>query len=241
MSGGTVALVPIRSLTGGKTRLAGALTPDARAALTRRMLTRVVAAALESRTIETVLVISPDLHALELVATLDPKVVPLPQWSAAPGLNGAIEQGRLWAQSQRAGAYLVLFGDLPLLEADDVKNLVRRDAPVVIAPDRHGAGTNALLLRLGLTAPDEPDEPPFRFGFGEGSYAHHVDEAHRLGLEVAVSLTPGTSFDLDTPEDLMTMLGERFEPSGSRLLDLIAGPQFVGAAADGVSWVEGCR
>lgn len=237
MSGGLVALVPIRSLTGGKTRLSGALTPDARATLTRWMLARVVAAALESRAIETVLVISPDPHALALAASLDPRVVTVAQRPESPGLNGAIEQGRTWAQARRAAGYLVLFGDLPLLDADDVKNFGRRDAPVVIAPDRHGAGTNALLLRLGLT---DPDEEPFRFGFGVGSYAHHVDEAHRLGLEVAVSLTPGTAFDLDTPEDLNTMLGERTGPVDASLRALIATPVFAGAAIGDLARLEGC-
>lgn len=219
MNGGTVVLVPIRSLTGGKTRLASALTPDARATLTRRMLARVVDAAIESGTVETVLVISPDPAALDLAAALDPRVVAVPQDPDVSGLNGAIEQGRIWATTHRAGSYLVLFGDLPLLDADDVKNLVRRDAPVVIAPDRHGAGTNALLLRLGAV---DPHQAPFRFGFGVGSYANHVDEAHRLGLEVAVSLTPGTAFDLDTPEDLVTMLGDRTGPTDDRILDLVA-------------------
>lgn len=217
MIGGTVVLVPIRSLAGGKTRLAGALTPDSRAALTRRMLQRVVHAALASGSVDTVLVISPDPAALTLAASLHPAVVALPQDPVTPGLNGAIFQGYRWAEWRRAGAYLVLFGDLPLLEADDVKNLVRRDAPLVIAPDRHGTGTNALLLRFGAS---DSDPVPFRFGFGPGSYAHHVDEAHRLGLEVAISLTPGTAFDLDTPEDLVTLLGERALPFD---LDLIAG------------------
>jgi 2-phospho-L-lactate guanylyltransferase len=207
MSGGTVVLVPIRSLTGGKTRLAGALTPEARASLTRSMLTRVVGAAVSSGVVQTVLVISPDPAVLHLAAGLDERVVAVEQNSGAPGLNGTIEQGRSWAMAHRAGAFLVLFGDLPLLDADDVRHLVRRDAPVVIAPDRHGAGTNALLLRFGAF---EEDQEPFRFGFGVGSYAHHVDEAHRLGLDVAVSLTPGTSLDLDTPDDLAAIFGEAF-------------------------------
>lgn len=207
MSGGTVVLVPIRSLTGGKTRLAGALNPEARAALTRNMLTRVVGAALASGVVETVLVISPDPAVLHLAASLNDRVVAVEQDPRAEGLNGAIEQGRSWATAYRAGAFLVLFGDLPLIDADDVKNLVRRDAPVVIAPDRHGAGTNALLLRIGTF---ERGQEPFQFGFGVGSYAHHVDEAHRLGLDVAVSLTPGTALDLDTPDDLAAIFGEDF-------------------------------
>jgi 2-phospho-L-lactate guanylyltransferase len=207
MSGGMVVLVPIRSLTGGKTRLSGALTPTARALLTRNMLTRVVMAAAESGLVETVLVISPDPAVLRLSSELHDRVVAIEQDLGAPGLNGAIEQGRTWAIAHRAGAFLVLFGDLPLLDADDVRHLVRRDAPVVIAPDRHGAGTNALLLRFGTA---EQEQEPFRFGFGIGSYAHHVDEAHRLGLDVAVSSTPGTALDLDTPDDLTAIFGDAF-------------------------------
>ncbi len=221
MSGGTVVLVPIRSLTGGKTRLAGALTPESRAALTRSMLTRVVEAAVASGVVETVLVISPDPAVLHLAAGLSDRVVVVEQDPRALGLNGAIEQGRSWATARRAGAFLVLFGDLPLIEADDVKNMVRRDAPVVIAPDRHGAGTNALLLRFGTF---ERDQEPFQFGFGIGSYAHHVDEAHRLGLDVAVSLTPGTALDLDTPDDLAAIFGEDFAQNEE---DMIATRHFA--------------
>ena len=199
MNDGVVAVVPIRSLTGGKTRLASALPPEARSALTRRMLRQVVRAALDSGTVPTVVVVSPDRAALDLAAALDPAVVPLRQDPAAPGLNAALAQGARFAAGRGAAAALVLFGDLPLLTGEDVRNLLRRDAPVVVAPDRHGTGTNALVLRFG-TGPDDARE--FRFQFGPGSYARHIDEAHRLGLDVATSLTAGTALDLDTPEDL---------------------------------------
>jgi len=203
MNGGVVAVVPIRSLNGGKTRLAGVLSPEARAALTRRMLRGVVAAALASGSVTTVAVVSPDPAALELATSLDPAVVPLRQSQEAPGLNPAIAEGVGFAAGQGASAVLILFGDLPLLNGDDVRHLLRRDAPVVLAPDRHGTGTNALMLRLG-TGPDDGRE--FVFHFGPGSYAKHVDEAHRLGLDVATSLSTGTALDLDTPDDLLRVL-----------------------------------
>jgi 2-phospho-L-lactate guanylyltransferase len=204
MNGGVVAIVPIRSLTGGKTRLAGVLTPEARAALTRRMLRGVVGAALASGSVKTVVVVSPDPAALELAVRFDPAVVSLRQPDERPGLNPALTQGVDFAARRGAVAALILFGDLPLLSGDDVRNLLRRDAPVVLAPDRHGTGTNALMLRLG-TGPD--DGRNFAFQFGPGSYARHVDEAHRLGLDVATSLAAGTALDLDTPDDLRRVLG----------------------------------
>lgn len=203
MNGGAVAVVPIRSLSGGKTRLAGVLSPEARAALTRRMLRGVVAAALASGSVKTVAVVSPDPAALELAASLGPAVVPLRQSAGTPGLNPAIAQGVDFAAGRRAAAVLILFGDLPLLNGDDVRHLLRRDAPVVLAPDRHGTGTNALMLRLGTGAEDGRD---FVFHFGLDSYAKHLDEAHRLGLDVATSLSTGTALDLDTPDDLRRVL-----------------------------------
>lgn len=203
-SGGIVAIVPVRSLTDGKSRLAGVLAPPARADLIRGMLSRVLAAIDESRAISATAVVSPDAAALDLAAQAG--AFPVPQDAATPGLNPAIDAGRQWAEDRGAGAMLVLFGDLPLLTGDDVRNLARRDAPLVLAPDRHGSGTNALLLRLG----DSEEGRRFRFHYGPASYAHHVDEAHRLGLEVTTSIAPGTALDLDTPEDLELMGNEEW-------------------------------
>ena len=192
---GVVALVPVRSFRNGKTRLASALTPEERAAIGRRMLARVAGAAAESDVVDAVVVISPDPEVLDAAVTLGPGIVPLPQAADAFGLNGAIDQGRAWAERRGAAALLVLFGDLPLLTAHDVRAMVRLDAPVVVAPDRHGTGTNALLLRLN------PESAAFTFQFGQDSFAHHGAEARRLRLTVDVFTTRGTAFDLDTPAD----------------------------------------
>jgi 2-phospho-L-lactate guanylyltransferase len=168
------------------------------------MLLGVIAAARTSTAIEAVAVVSPDPATLALTSSLGPGVYPIAQPATEPGLNAAIDIGRRWAAERGASGILVLFGDLPLLTGEDVRNLVRRDAPIVLAPDRHGVGTNALMLRFGRARKGQS----FTFHFGEGSYAAHVDEAHRLGLEAATSISSGTAFDLDMPED-MEALGWR--------------------------------
>lgn len=213
MNGGTVALVPLRSLTTGKTRLAGVLSSAAREALTRQMVTGVIRSALSSEAIGGVVVVSPDPDALALAAATDPRVVPVLQPAERPGLLPGLDIGRRRADELGASGLLVLFGDLPLLDGADVRNMVRRAVPVVLAPDRHGTGTNALLLRLSALPPGEQ----FAFQFGEGSYRKHVAEAHRLGLDVATSISCGTSFDLDTPADLH---------------DLLADPRWLGCEAE---------
>ena len=198
---GVIALVPLRVLNGGKTRLAGALPPEAREALTRRMLRIVVCAAVESRALAAVAVVSPDPAALAFAAGLGPDVVPLPQDPAAPGLNPALDAGRAWAQASGAATLLVLLGDLPLLTPTDAHHVVALagGAPVVLAPDRHGSGTNALLLPL---APAPTPDARFSFKFGPDSRARHEAEARRLGLPLALARTRGLAFDLDTPSDL---------------------------------------
>ena len=190
-----VAIVPVRSLRDGKTRLAPVLGPEARKALLRRTAACVVEAARVSGVVETVLVVSPEPEVQAWASGLGRGIVALLQPDHLPGLNGAIDAGRQWAQNASADAVLSLFADLPLLTADDVRRMATYAEPVVLGADRRGEGTNALLLRLSGPGTD------FRFAFGEGSLARHQDEAVRLGLNAAVYEAPGIGFDLDTPED----------------------------------------
>ena len=64
---------------------------------------------------------------------------------------------------------------------------------VAVVPDRHGTGTNALLL-----APADAIGP----AFGEGSAERHRDRAARAGHEVAIEALASLALDLDTPDDL---------------------------------------
>jgi 2-phospho-L-lactate/phosphoenolpyruvate guanylyltransferase len=190
-----VAVVPVRSLRYGKTRLSPVLGDEAREALLRSIANRVVTAAIDSGLIETVLVVSPDVETLAWAAGVGPGIVAAPQPEHHLGLNGAIDAGRSWALDRGASALISLFADLPLIVADDIRGLVARWEPVVLGSDRRGEGTNALLLRLAGRGPE------FTFAFGEGSLAKHLEEARRLGLHAAGHDAPGIAFDLDTPDD----------------------------------------
>ena len=190
-----VAVVPIRSLRHGKTRLSPVLGKEARETLLRGIADRVVTAAVDSGRIETILVVSPEAETLAWAAGFGPAVIAVPQPENRAGLNGAIEAGRAWALDHGASALVSLFADLPLIAPDDIRGLVARTEPVVLGPDRRGEGTNALLLRLAGRG------PAFRFAFGDGSLAKHLDEARRLKLNAAMHDAPGIAFDLDSPDD----------------------------------------
>jgi 2-phospho-L-lactate guanylyltransferase len=196
--GRLVALVPVRSLSGAKSRLGEPLDAEERADLIRALLRRTVREARAATSVAAVLVVSMDGDLLEEVRDLG--AASLLQEDG--GLNEGLEAARL-AVGTGATAVLVLPVDLPGVSASAIDALAEaagvaaRAAPgrpvVVLVPDRHGRGTNALLI-----AP--PPAIPFRFG--EGSRVAHAAAARAAGASY-VEVDGALTFDLDTPEDLL--------------------------------------
>lgn len=193
----TVAVIPVKSLALAKTRLASILTPNERALLMLDMLSHILSAVGEAGEISRVAVISPDPAELHL----PDGVVPLVQ--AGTGLNAVLEQGREWASGEGAEALLVIFADLPLVSASDISRMAALGSvpgTVVLAADRHGTGTNAMLAHPPSVAP---------FAFGPGSLAAHVAAAHAGGVRVELYRSPGTALDIDTLDDLAFLEAHR--------------------------------
>ena len=190
-----VAVVPLRDGRSGKSRLSRSLAPDERAELVTVLARHVVGTLVGSGEVERVLVVTADVaFASSGVCGLGPRVAVVGQPPARLGLNSAIELGREIACAAIAtSVLLVVHADLPALSPADVAALLVPSAAVVLAPDRFGAGTNALVLR--------PAASPFTFRFGRGSLAAHVAEAVGRGIEPALVARPGTAIDLDTPAD----------------------------------------
>ena len=190
---GVYAVVPVKDLSGTKSRLAPVLDPAARAGLTLYMMGRVVSRVREAG-VEAVGVVSPDPIVLDEAKRRG--ATALTQESR--GLNPALEEGRAWATKSGASALLVLPADLPLIEAADVRDVLAEadgGAPVVISPDGARSGTNALLLR-------PPDALPFLFG--PDSFEAHLGAARDREAETRVCENQHLSFDLDTAGDLAT-------------------------------------
>jgi len=192
----TLALLPLRSLDDGKRRLAGVLPLAERRVLVRRLLHRAIWALRESGVVEAIAIVSPDSSVPELAAAHG--VLAVAQHDR--GLNRGLEHGRselLRATGSRPDntTLVVMLPDLALLEPAELRGLVACAAPytVVLAPDRHGRGTNALVLQPADALP---------YGFGHHSFARHVGLARSRGLDVREYRAPGLQFDVDTAEDL---------------------------------------
>ena len=200
---GVVALVPLRDGQSGKTRLAHRFTESERTTLIARMARHVVGTLIESGAVATALIVTQDpAFVRQNVHEGDERVCILPQPKDVVGLNGALEFGRDWALARDATRLLVVHADLPALRPDEVRQLVNAPTPLVLAPDLHRTGTNALALRLdGTSGEHSLAGDRFAFRFGAGSYAAHLAEAERMGLATTTAIMDGVERDLDTIDD----------------------------------------
>ncbi len=187
-----IAVVPLRGGAAGKTRLSAELGPSERSRLVAVLARHVLGALLDAH-VSRVLVVTADPTFVERLVGQDGSVEVVGQPADRPGLNEAVAVGQERALAAGAARVLVVHADLPLLGADDVRALLEPATPVVVAPDRLGTGTNALVLAGTVSG--------FRFRFGPGSREAHEREARRLGVVPDVVLRPGTATDLDTAAD----------------------------------------
>ncbi|MBE7534855.1 MAG: 2-phospho-L-lactate guanylyltransferase [Anaerolineales bacterium] len=187
------AIVPVKPLRRGKSRLAGMLSEDERTQLNHALLEHTLNTLSALKEITKVLVISRDPLALNLARQYDARTV---QEEGTPHLNAALQRATIAAQAGRALGILILPADLPLITTEDIRALLDRAVkpPVVaIAPDRHKRGTNALVISpAGL----------IEYAFGEDSFQRHSELAKQAGARLEIVDSPSLALDLDTPEDL---------------------------------------
>ncbi len=187
------AIVPVKPLRRGKSRLAGALSETERLELNRFLLEHTLRTLIDLKEVEEVLVVSRDSSALAIARDLGARTV---QEDGAPTLNTALKRATVVAQVYASRGVLVIPADLPFLSPDDILALLERatDPPVVvISPDRHQKGTNALLL-----SPSNIIE----YDFGQDSFERHCERARKAGARLEVVDLPSLGLDLDLPEDL---------------------------------------
>lgn len=195
------AIVPVKPLRRGKSRLAGVFSEEERTDLNRYLLENTISTLKNISEIEQVLVVSRDQAALTLARDLGARTV---LENGAPHLNVALERATIVAQTYETRGVLILPADLPLITPEDVKMMLERaiDPPVVVvAPDRHQSGTNALLVcPAGL----------IEYHYGQDSFEKHCELARTAGARLEICELPSLTLDLDVPDDL-ALLEERLD------------------------------
>ncbi len=188
------AIVPVKPLRRGKSRLAGVLTEEERTFLNYTMLGNTLKAISAVPEIDQLLVVSRDPAALALAREFGAKTVQ--ENGSSDDLNADLKRATVVAQLYSAQSVLVLPADLPLIDPPSIQNLIRRaNKPpvIVIAPDRRRDGTNGLLVSpAGL----------IDYRYGPGSFYQHSEQARKFQVRVEVCELPELALDLDWPEDL---------------------------------------
>ena len=193
----TIAVLPVKRFDEAKQRLGEAMRSGTRRALAEAMLTDVLTALRRSKRVDEVVVVTSENTADALARAHDARTIRDP---AEPGHNPAARAGVAWAMERGARRVLLVPGDCPALDPVEVDDLLlahpHREARVTIVPDRHGTGTNALVL-----CPPDAIAP----SFGEGSRRRHEQLAREAGAECRIAEPPSLALDVDTLDDLAVL------------------------------------
>jgi 2-phospho-L-lactate guanylyltransferase len=211
-----IAIVPMKPLSKGKSRLAQTLSAEKRADLALGMLRRVLLA-IKAASIETVWVVGGDDRVRNMTRSLGVDLIE----ELGEDLNDTLKKAFELAFENGKSALFVA-GDLPFLKAGDLHSMMqssRRQGNVTLAPARRDGGTNAMLVPYGV--PLQPE-------LGHGSFMKHLTQAAQLETSVAINSSPGLGFDLDVVDDLETF--QHMEPG---LLERLSTAPKSGLKEDG--------
>jgi 2-phospho-L-lactate/phosphoenolpyruvate guanylyltransferase len=196
----TAAILPVKRFGAAKQRLGADVADELRAALARAMVADVLDALARTPAIDLVIVVSSEASIAR--PTTDRGAI-LVADDVESGQSAAVLRGVARAVSEGIERVLCVPGDCPSVEPSELQELLRepaREREVVVIPDRHGTGTNGLLLTPpNLISPS----------FGEGSCERHLALARAAGVVARIARPASLLLDVDTGADL-DALRERF-------------------------------
>ncbi len=187
------AIIPIKPLRRGKSRLSSILSEQEREDLNHNLLIHSINCLKQVKEVDQIVVISHDPAALSFSREFGVKTI---QENRNTNLNNALRKATQAAKAFSASKILVIPADLPLILPEDLSELISKSksAPeIIISPDRKMYGTNALFINpTGI----------MDYDFGQWSFKKHIEQAERKKIRVEIYNNDRIGFDLDLPEDL---------------------------------------
>jgi 2-phospho-L-lactate guanylyltransferase len=195
----TAAVLPVKRFARAKQRLGASVDDELRLALASAMAGDVMLALAETEAIERTIVVTEEGSVRTAAQELSAIVVDDP---AERGQSAAASLGVRRALAEGMERVLCVPGDCPALDPGELQALLLGPPPgsgrdcVVIVPDRHGTGTNGLLLSPpAVIAPS----------FGPGSCERHRALAAAAGVECRLEHPGSLLLDIDTGADLQAL------------------------------------
>jgi 2-phospho-L-lactate/phosphoenolpyruvate guanylyltransferase len=193
----TAAVLPVKRFTQAKQRLRVSIAESVRQELVTAMVSDVLSAIAEVEAIDLTVLVTCEQAA---IAAADDGTLIVQD--AEQGQSAAVQLGIEAALADGAERVLCIPGDCPALDPLEIAALLgeqrEREAEVLVIPDRHGTGTNGLLLR-----PPRAIAP----SFGPDSCARHLTLAHEAGVRCRIASPSSLLLDVDTGEDLQALRG----------------------------------
>lgn len=192
------AIVPVKSFVQGKSRLRH-LSPSDREKVARRCFAHVLDTLRSLVDVGPIVVLTNGDDVAAEAQRLAIRVLRDAAGSSCSSKNLSslfgerVNSALRVAADEGARAALVLMSDLPRLRPADVQALLSAhdEQTLVVAPDRHERGTNALITPL-----------PGACALGhEDSFHRHCQRAREAGWRCAVVRRPGLALDIDWPAD----------------------------------------
>jgi len=216
----TAAILPVKRFELAKQRLGATVADELRRRLAAAMVSDVLDALAATSAIELTIVVTREQSAAEAALERGALVV---EDADERGQSDAVGLGVRRALAEGIERVLCVPGDCPALDAAELELLLasgsRGERPeVVIVPDRHGSGTNGLLL-----LPPDAIEP----SFGPESCSRHRALAEGADARWRLERPASLLLDIDTGADL-DVLRERLAavPAGAvRTRSVLAGPE----------------
>ena len=202
----TAAVLPVKRFAHAKRRLGASVADPLRLALARAMVADVLLALARTRSIERTILVTGEESVASLARAQGALVI---DDDAESGQSAAVALGVRRALKEGIERVLCVPGDCPALDPAELESLLAPAgaeiaanglrglaAEVVIVPDRHGTGTNGLLL----TPPDA-----IAASFGPDSCERHRALARAAGVACRLERPSSLLLDIDTGADLAAL------------------------------------
>lgn len=189
------AIVPLKTFSQAKQRLAALLSEEERRALMLAMARDVLGTLCQCEQLTGVLIASRTQEADALAAAFNTE-----RFSESPGANlpeTLTQASEYLTRNLQARGIMVVPADVPLIDAAEIDQLLQDHDRVTLVPDRENIGTNCLIASPADSIP---------FIFDGRSFKPHVDAAFAAGITPAIIPSRHFALDIDTAEDLKALL-----------------------------------
>ena len=192
------ALVPIKPFATAKSRLEGPLTRAECARLAEEMARDVLRALSAASDISGIAILSTEQRLAGLAEASSARIY---AEEAGEDYRAALHRVATALAAHGVRHLLVVPADLPTLSSADIQQLLENHpGGVTVCPAAGDGGTNALLLSPPTAIP---------FLYGPASAARHLAAATAAGVTTRAAALPAFARDVDSPDDLHWLLGQR--------------------------------